>query len=97
MIGKLFTALIRLAHDYALPVPLAIFYDEFHKVAPGQGHGLSDKHYKFASVVQLNIERLRSLKVRFVATTQGWTKIRKGVRSSFNWIFARRGAIFSSI
>ncbi len=96
IVGKLFTALIRLAHDYALPTPMTIIYDEFHKVAPGQGHGLSEKHYRFGSIIQLNIERLRSLKVRFVATSHGWTKIRRGVRSSFNWFICKRGANFAN-
>ena len=96
IVARLFKELIKLAHDYALPVPLAVFYDEFHKVAPARGHGLNEKHYRYGAIIQLNVERLRSLKVRFVATTQAWTKIRKGVRSSFNWLFCRRGANFGN-
>jgi hypothetical protein len=96
VVAKIFTSLIRYAHEYRIKTPLTIFYDEFHTVAPARGHGLSEKHYRYGSVVQLNIERLRSLKIRFVATTQGWTKIKKGVRDCFNWIICRRGASFSS-
>jgi hypothetical protein len=85
-----------MSHDYKVPAPLAIFYDEFHLVAPGKGHAFNKEHASFGSEIQYNIERLRSLKIRFIASTHQWTKIRKGVRSSFNWFMMNRGALFSS-
>ena len=96
IVAKIFRQLIRLAHEYKIQVPLAIFYDEFHTVAPARGHGLSDKHYKYGSIIQLNVERLRSLKIRFIGTTQNWTKIKRGVRDCFNWLMCRRGACFNN-
>jgi len=95
--SAIFKSLIYLAHDAHLDyvTPLSIFFDEFHVVAPAQGHG-EEGVGKVGSIIQLNIEKLRSLKVRFVATTQGWFKIRKGVRSSFNWLLVRRGGYFSN-
>lgn len=92
--GKLYDRLIRLAHDYQIQTPLTIFYDEFHRIAPGQGHGLNDRHYSYGAIIQHNIERLRSLGVRFMASSQGWTKIRKGVRSAFTWHLIKRGAMY---
>ncbi|WP_406661575.1 hypothetical protein V7O66_03405 [Methanolobus sp. ZRKC3] len=96
VITAIFSDLIDLAHDYKIPVPLSIFYDEFHLVAPAKGHAFDKKHSSFGSEIQYNIERLRSLKVRFIASTHHWHKIRKGVRSSFNWFMINRGGSFSS-
>ncbi len=93
---KLFSELIKLAHDYAIHTPMAIFVDEFNKIAPARGSTLDESQSRMGAVIQLNMERLRSLKVRFVCATQGWTKIKSGVRNSFNWIFPRRGAHFTA-
>lgn len=96
VITAVFSNLIDLAHDYKIPVPLTIFYDEFHLVAPAKGHAFDKKHASFGAEIQYNIERLRSLGIRFVASTHHWTKLRKGVRSSFNWFMINRGGSFSS-
>lgn len=92
---KLFTALIRLAHDYAVPVPMSIFIDEFHRIAPSKGNAIDWNQEVMGAAIQHNLENLRSLHVRMVCSTHGWLKIRSGVRCSFNWIMARRGAQFS--
>ena len=96
IITAIFSELIDLAHDYKVPVPLSIFYDEFHLVAPAKGHAFSKNHASFGAEIQYNIERLRSLRVRFIASTHHWHKLRKGVRSSFNWFMINRGGSFSS-
>lgn len=92
----LFKELIILAHDGAVPIPLAVFVDEFHRVAPSKGNALDYKQFAMGAIIQHNIERLRSLHIRFICSTHGWSKIRAGARNSFNWIVARRGAHFSS-
>lgn len=96
VITSVFSRLVDMAHDYQLPVPLSIFYDEFHRVAPGKGQAYDSRHAAFGAEIQYNIETLRSLQVRFVASTHGWTKMRKGVRSSFNWFMINRGGSFTS-
>lgn len=96
VVTSIFSKLIDMAHDYKLPVPLTIFYDEFHRVAPGKGQAYDSKHAAFGAEIQYNIETLRSLQVRFIASTHGWTKLRKGVRSSFNWFMVNRGGSFTS-
>jgi len=95
VVTSIFSKLVDMAHDYHLPIPLTIFYDEFHRVAPGKGQAYDSRHAAFGAEIQYNIETLRSLKVRFVASTHGWTKLRKGVRSSFNWFMINRGASFT--
>ncbi len=92
----LFKELILLAHEEAIPVPMSIIVDEFHRIAPSKGNALDFKQFAMGAIIQHNIERLRSLRIRFICTTHGWSKIRAGVRNSFNWIVARRGAHFSS-
>jgi len=92
--AEIFKMLIIYAHNYRLPIPLSVFFDEFHVVAPSKGHGIVGVD-NVGSLIQLNIEKLRSLKVRFVATSQGWYKLRKGVRDCFSWIMVRRGGYFT--
>lgn len=92
---KLFTSLIRMAHDYAIPVPMALFIDEFHRIAPSKGNAIDWNQMVMGAAIQHNIETLRSLHVRLICSTHGWMKIRAGVRNSFNWIMPRRGAHFS--
>jgi hypothetical protein len=96
LISKMFKELIHLAHDYAISTPMAVFIDEFHRIAPSKHNAIDLKQMAMGGVIQHNIETLRALEIRFVCTTHGWMKIRAGVRSSFNWIFARRGAHFGS-
>lgn len=95
VVTSIFSKLIDMAHDHHLPVPLSIFYDEFHRVAPGKGQAYDSRHAAFGAEIQYNIETLRSLQVRFIASTHGWTKLRKGVRSSFNWFMINRGGSFT--
>jgi hypothetical protein len=89
-----FKSLIFLARKYKLLVPMAIFIDEAHLIAPSPGLVLNSTHDRAAVWFQRNVEMLRSLGVRIVATTQGWEKIRKGVRSSIGWVFVKRGCNF---
>lgn len=96
VITKIFSELIDMAHDYYLPTPMTIFYDEFHTVAPAKGHAFDSKHSEFGAEIQYNIERLRSLRVRIIASSQNWNKMRKGVRSTFTWFGINRGANFNS-
>lgn len=94
-ITAMFSTLIDRAHNYDVPIPMDIFFDEFNILAPGKGHAYSPEHAKFGAVMQYNIERLRSLKIRFIASAQGWTHVRKGCRVHFHWIVAKNGCRFN--
>lgn len=96
-VSAFFKALINTAMDNKLKhiSPLAIFVDEMHWVAPGQGHALNEEHNDAGKWMQLNIDTLRSMQVRIIGATQNWTKIRRGVRQAFGWIFIKRGLTFS--
>jgi hypothetical protein len=89
-IAESFRSLILMAHRYEIETPISLLYDEFHNVVPSQESALDFQHYRAGSLVQFNLEKLRSLDVRIVASTHGFTKIRKGVRTSFNWILIKR-------
>ena len=94
-IDLIFRDLIKRAHHYffnetKMIKKLTLAFDEFHNIAPAQGHSLLPEQNRIGATIQMNIEKLRSFGIRFVATTQGETKIRKGVRSAFNWRIYRR-------
>jgi len=88
--SKVFQDLINKAHNYEIKTPLTVFYDEFHNVCPTIESALNKRHFNLGAIIQKNVERLRSLKIRFIASTHGMTKIRKGVRTSFNWLIIKR-------
>jgi len=96
-VSQLFKTLINMALDHQLKhiVPMAFFVDEMHWIAPGQGHALNEEHNEAGRWMQYNIDTLRSMKVRIVGATQNWTKIRRGVRQAFGWIFIKRGLAFN--
>jgi hypothetical protein len=96
LVGSIFTSLIRKAHRYELQVPMDIIYDEFHRVCPAKGHSVNAKQSKYGAIIQHNVEKLRSFGIRFIVSTHGWNKIRKGVKQSFNWKLIRRGSEFDS-
>lgn len=89
-ISDMFRGLIHKAHNYEIKTPLTIFADEFHNVAPSRNDALDYKQYMTGAWIQVNIEKLRSLGVRLIASTHGWRKIRSGIRSSFNWLIFKR-------
>lgn len=89
-ISNSFRSLIIKAHRYEIKTPLTLIYDEFHNVAPNRDNALDYAQYKAGSYIQFNVEKLRSLKIRIAASTHGMTKIRKGVKTSFNWWILRR-------
>ena len=87
----LFTQLIDKAHNMQIKMPMAIFFDEFHRLCPARiQDAVSGEHYKLGGIIQMNIERLRSLGIRFVASTHGITKMKAAVRSSFQWRLYKR-------
>jgi len=90
VIAESFKSLITKAHRFEIKTPLCLIYDEFHNVVPNRDNALDYQQYKAGSFVQYNIEKLRSLKIRIIASTHGMTKIRKGVKTSFNWWILRR-------
>jgi len=88
---KIFDDLIMKAHNLELKPPMALFFDEFHNLCPPtEQDALSRSHYRLGKRIQKNIERLRSLGIRFICSTHGMTKIRKGVRMSFQWRIIKR-------
>jgi len=91
---ELFKALIVLARDGKIIIPLAIFIDEFQMFAPARGQALTE-HHKLGGVwMQRNIDQLRSIGIRIVAATQSWKRVLQGVRTSFGCIMIRQGAEF---
>ena len=89
-IAEIFKSLIMKAHNYQIRTPMTIFADEFHNVAPSRNDALDYKQYLTGAWIQVNVEKLRSLGIRLIATTHGWRKIRAGIRSSFNWLIFKR-------
>jgi len=88
---KIFDDLIVKAHNLEVKPPIAIFIDEFHNLCPPtEQDALSRTHFRLGKRIQKNIERLRSLGIRFICSTHGMKKIRKGVRMSFQWRIIRR-------
>ncbi len=95
IIRQIFSELVDNAAEYALPVPIRIFYDEFNKVVPGKGCALNAEHSAVGADVEYSVEMLRSLGVGFVASSQGSTDCRKGVRDHFTIQIGKRGAEYS--
>jgi hypothetical protein len=98
-ITEIFRILILKARAYGFEdagmIPMAIFMDEIQWVVPSERTALNRQHNEGAKWFQRNIELLRSMDMRIVASTQGWTKLRAGARDSFGWLFIKRGAHFS--
>lgn len=91
VIADIFRTLILKAHSYELPTPMALFFDEFHNVAPSRHNEVGGyAQYKIGGWIQLNVEKLRSLGVRLIASTHSLNKIRSGIKSCFNWIVVKR-------
>jgi hypothetical protein len=91
---ELFKALIVLARENKIIIPLAIFIDEFQMFAPARGQALTEKHKLGGIWMQRNIDQLRSIGIRIVAATQSWKRVLQGVRTSFGCIMIRQGAEF---
>lgn len=95
IIKQIFSELVDNAAEYNLPVPLRVFYDEFNKVVPAKGKALSAEHAAAGADVEYSVEMIRSLGVGFVASMQGWTDCRKGVRDHFTIQVGKRGSEFT--
>jgi hypothetical protein len=97
-VKKTFSQLIDMALDYHLNkiTPMAIFYDEFHNIAPSKGNAATSDIFKYGGDIQLNVEKLRSAGIRFVISCHKWTELRPGIRNSMMFIAAMRGANFPS-
>lgn len=95
-VKRTFSRLINQALDYKLRknTPMAIFYDEFHNVAPSKGNAASQDIFKHGGDIQLNVEKLRSQGIRFIVSLHKWTELRPGIRNAFMFILAMRGANF---
>jgi hypothetical protein len=94
----IFKELIFAARDNYLShaIPMAIFIDEIQWYVPSDRSSLCVAHSEGAKWFQRNIEMLRSMRVRVVAATQNWWKMRVGVRDSFSWLWCRRGTRFTT-
>lgn len=95
-VKKTFSRLIDMALDYHLKgiTPMAIFYDEFHNIAPSKGNAATPDIFRYGGDIQLNVEKLRSAGIRFVISCHKWTELRPGIRNSMMFIAAMRGANF---
>lgn len=96
----MFISLIYLAHNHQIIKPLAIIYDEFHNVAPAKGYGFAGNgkeanlQIQATNYIRVNIQKLRTEGIRFIATSHAWQQLNLGVRSNFEWIVPRRGSFF---
>jgi len=97
-VKKTFSRLIDMALDYHMNkvTPMAIFYDEFHNIAPSKGNAATSDIFRYGGDIQLNVEKLRSVGIRFVISCHKWTELRPGIRNSMMFIAAMRGANFPS-
>lgn len=93
VIARVFDELIELAHDYEIPIPLNVYVDEFNLICPAKGKALSKAHAEAGRKVKYNIERVRSLGIRFIASCQGWTEVMKGCREHFIWQIGLMGTV----
>jgi energy-coupling factor transporter ATP-binding protein EcfA2 len=94
VMSAVFTNLIMGAHHKKIITPMTLFVDEIHNIAPSNGHSYDRIHTKAGLIVQHNVERLRSMGIRLIGSTQGNSKLRRGVRSCFNWLIVKRGSNF---
>jgi hypothetical protein len=96
---EIFRDLILRARQYRFHhkgmIPMTIFIDEIQWVVPAERTALNQQHNTGAKWFQRNIEYLRSMGIRIVGATQGWSKLRPGARDSFGWLLLKRGARFS--
>lgn len=94
VITAIFRELIDRAHEMRLPVPLRIFYDEINGVVPGKGLAINKQHAQCGAEIQFCVERIRSMGIGLIGSTQGWTACRKGIRQHFDWQISLRGSVF---
>jgi hypothetical protein len=94
-VSGIFGELIELVKEYKIAGPMAIFIDELQGIAPSKVNELNPGHYIAGAKIQFNIERLRSEGIRIVGAAQGWSRLRYGVRASFQWIAIKQGARFT--
>lgn len=98
--SRMFRELIFTAHRRGIYAPLALIYDEFHNVTPAHGYGYAgtgnEAREQIISInlIRVNIQKLRSSGIRFIATTHEWAQMFRGIRTSFEWLVPRRGAKF---
>jgi hypothetical protein len=93
-VAEIFTTLIRLAHKYQIISPLTVVVDELQVVAPAPKAGASPLVNQAAAMIEMNIELLRSFGIRILAATQGNEKVRRGIRTEFQWLGACMGCNF---
>jgi len=94
VITAIFRELIDRAHEMRLPVPMRLFYDEINAIVPGKGLAINTRHSQCGAEIQFCVERIRSMGIGLVGSTQGWTSCRKGIRQHFDWQISLRGAVF---
>lgn len=98
-LNKFLRTLINMCYDYAFldrgSLPIAIFIDELQHVAPAQGHAFNEEHTKASVNFEYNVDMLRSWDIRVIGGTQNWTRLRRGVRHAFQWLFIKKGARFT--
>ena len=87
---KIFNDLLDQAHKLVLKIPMAIFFDEIHRIAPPKQQANSKELEDIGYAFKLNVERLRSLGIRFIASSHAHTNNRKDVRDCFPWILIKK-------
>jgi len=92
---RLFKDLIDRAFDACLPLPLAIIMDEMHRICPSEKNSFAANQAKISNLLQMNIEMIRSWGIRIGGSTQGFSKIKKGIRDEFHNYLARQGTTFT--
>ncbi|TSA54942.1 MAG: hypothetical protein D4R45_03265 [Planctomycetaceae bacterium] len=97
-IAQMFRRLIWLANRSRIYRPMTIFYDEFHNVCPSHStvsdNRSSRQQTKINGIMKRNIQKLRSIGIRIIATSHNYTQLFKPIRQSFEWLVPRRGTTF---
>ena len=88
--SEFFTTFIQYALQNQLPRPLSFVIDEMNNICPAKGQGFTTEQSALSNRIAFNIDNLRAMKTRLVATSQGLTKIKKNVRTQFQWLFFKR-------
>ncbi len=93
---EFFDALIEMASEYELPVPMALFLDEIQFIVPSDGYEFSREQKQVITTLGHNIDQIRSWGVRIIGLGQDWGKVHRGVRNQLKCLIIRQGTFFYS-
>jgi len=95
IIGKYFRSLVEMAHNKLIPVPMALFLDEFQRLAPATNHNRSGSQVEATQWIEENIQTVRSLEIRIIAVSHQPSEVARSIRKEFSWQLPRRGTCYT--